>query len=157
LAPLYSKSYQLAYSLARQAERAFGLELGKAETAFTFIQRDNWDSLRRGLVAGERLHHDLMRLQAAYLEQHTRDYELTKHISLADLDPLALITLRQTGECYLRMSEQLFDFDYPGHYLRRIKSMSLTIPCVTGPYTSVNCTLTLVSNSIRVSPGIDGE
>jgi hypothetical protein len=40
--------------------------------------------------------------------------------------------------------------DYPGHYFRRIKSVSLTIPCVTGPYTSVNCTLTLLNSKIRV-------
>jgi len=39
--------------------------------------------------------------------------------------------------------------DYPGHYLRRIKTVGLTVPCVVGPYTSVNCTLTLLSNSVR--------
>jgi hypothetical protein len=39
--------------------------------------------------------------------------------------------------------------DHPGHYLRRIKAVSLTIPCVTGPYASVNCTLTLLKSSIR--------
>jgi len=33
--------------------------------------------------------------------------------------------------------------------MRRIKSVSLTIPCVTGPYTSVSCTLALLSNQIR--------
>jgi hypothetical protein len=45
--------------------------------------------------------------------------------------------------------------DYPGHYLRRIKTLSLTMPCVTGPYTSVNCTLTLLQSRIRwdSSPG----
>ena len=37
--------------------------------------------------------------------------------------------------------EVLFDLDYPGHYLRRLKSVGLTIPCVTGPYTGVSCTL----------------
>jgi hypothetical protein len=39
--------------------------------------------------------------------------------------------------------------DYPGHYLRRIKTVSLTIPCVVGPYAGVNCTLTLLANSVR--------
>ena len=39
--------------------------------------------------------------------------------------------------------------DFPGHYLRRIKSVSLTIPCVTGPYSSVPCTLTLLNHSLR--------
>ena len=40
--------------------------------------------------------------------------------------------------------------DYPGHYMRRIKSVNLTIPCVVGPYTSVNCTLSLLKNEIRI-------
>ena len=36
--------------------------------------------------------------------------------------------------------------------MRRIKSVSLTIPCVVGPYTSINCTLTLLSNKTRIVP-----
>jgi len=35
--------------------------------------------------------------------------------------------------------------------MRRIKSVSVTIPGVAGPYTTVSCTLTLMSNSIRIS------
>jgi hypothetical protein len=30
--------------------------------------------------------------------------------------------------------------------------ISLTIPCVVGPYTSINCTLTLLSNKTRITP-----
>jgi hypothetical protein len=41
--------------------------------------------------------------------------------------------------------------DGPGHYFRRIKSLALSIPCVTGPYTSVNCTLGLRKSAIRTS------
>ena len=33
--------------------------------------------------------------------------------------------------------------------MRRIKNISLTIPCVVGAYTNVNCTLTLLSNKTR--------
>jgi hypothetical protein len=47
------------------------------------------------------------------------------------------------------MPELLFDMDFPGHYLRRIKTVSLSIPCVTGPYTGVHCTLTLLRNQLR--------
>ena len=49
----------------------------------------------------------------------------------------------------MRLPEALFDMDGPGHYFRRIKSVALSIPCVTGPYASVNCTLTLLKSSIR--------
>ena len=60
------------------------------------------------------------------------------------------ILLKETGLCELELPEWLFDMDYPGHYFRRIKSVSITIPCVTGPYTNVNCTLTLLGNEIRI-------
>jgi hypothetical protein len=56
----------------------------------------------------------------------------------------------------VRLPEAIFDMDGPGHYFRRIKNVALSIPCVTGPYASVNCTLTLLKSSIRVSPLLDG-
>ena len=36
--------------------------------------------------------------------------------------------------------------------MRRIKSVALSIPSVVGPYTSVNCTLSLLKSSLRKSP-----
>ena len=71
------------------------------------------------------------------------------------LDPLALIKLRETGRCFLRLPEEIFDLDYPGHYFRRITSVSLTLPCVVGPYTTISCTLRLLKNSTRVKTTID--
>jgi hypothetical protein len=47
--------------------------------------------------------------------------------------------------------------DHPGHYLRRTKYASLTVPCVTGPYVGVNCVLTLLSSSIRHSNSLLGS
>jgi hypothetical protein len=64
--------------------------------------------------------------------------------------------LKQTGECFVSLPEALFDLDYPGHYMRRIKSVAVTIPCVTGPYTGVNCTLTLHGSTIRYGNALSG-
>ena len=65
---------------------------------------------------------------------------------------VALLQLRTTGRCTVRLPEALFDMDGPGHYFRRIKSVALSIPSVVGPYTSVNCTLSLLKSSLRKSP-----
>lgn len=146
---VYFQSYQLARDIASRAERAFQYELGVTNT--NFIQPGLWDSLKKGLLAGERLQHGLRRMEAAYLDQDRREYELTKHISLAMLDPMALLTLRETGECFVELPETLFDLDYPGHFRRRIKTVGLTIPCVVGPYSTINCTLTMLSNSVRMA------
>ena len=74
-------------------------ELGLSDSVF--IRFGYWDSLKKGLLAGERLGHGLKRMEAAYLEQNRREYELSKTVSLALLDPAALVRLKQTGECFI--------------------------------------------------------
>jgi hypothetical protein len=145
---LHFQAYQLAFDLAKKAERAMRRELG---TDSDLIQFGYWDSLRRGLLAGERLELAVQRMQSAYLDQNRRTYEITKHVSLAAVNPAALVDLRETGTCYVQLPEALFDLDRPGDYRRRIKMVSVTLPAVTGPYTSVNLRLTLLTNSVRVA------
>src|SRR2546429_9789027 len=89
-------------------------------------------------------------MDPAYLDKNKREYEITKHVSLVLHNPLALIRLKETGQCEIDLPEALFDADYPGHYMRRLKSVSLTLPSVVGPYTSINCTLTLLRNKTRM-------
>jgi hypothetical protein len=146
---VYFQSYRLAFDLAKRAERCFRFELGLQDSSY--INFGYWDSLKKGLLSGEKLQYDLRRLESAYLEQNRREFELTKHVSLTLLDPLALVKLRETGCCFFNLPEEIFDLDYPGHYFRRIKSVSLTLPCVVGPYTTISCTLRLVKNSIRIN------
>lgn len=145
---VYFQSYQLAYDMAKRAERCFRFELGIQDS--NYIQFGYWDSLKKGLLSGDKLQYDLRRLENAYLEQNRRELELTKHISLAMLNPLALMQLKETGRCFFTLPEEIFDLDYPGHYFRRIKSVSITLPCVVGPYTTISCTLRLLKNYIRI-------
>ncbi len=147
ISTVYFQAYQLAFDLAQRTEVCFRYELGLPTS--NYIQFGYWDSLKQGLLAGEKLFLDLKRLEGAYLDQNQREYEISRSISLVLLDPVALITLKETGQCVFTLPEAFFDMDYPGQYLRRIKTLSLTIPCVTGPYTSVNCTLTLLQSKTR--------
>lgn len=146
---IYFQSYQMAYDIARQAERAYRHELGIEDSSI--IQFGYWDNLKKGLMAGEKLETDLQKLEIAYLEDNPREFELSRHVSLRQLNPAALIALKATGHCEVSVPEWLFDQDCPGHYHRRIKSVSVSIPAVVGPYTSVNCTLSLLRSSIRRS------
>jgi hypothetical protein len=148
---VYFQSYRLAYDLAKRAERCFRFELGTQDGAASYINFGYWDSLKKGLLSGEKLQYDLRRLDAAYLDQNRREYELTKNVSLASLDPFALVKLRETGRCFFNLPEYMFDLDFPGHYFRRIKTVSITLPSVVGPYTTLSCTLRLLKNSVRVN------
>lgn len=143
----YFQSYKLAFDTAKRAERCYRYELG-ADTS-DFIQYGYWDSLKKGLLAGEQLMYDIKRMETSFLEQNKRHLELTKHVSLASLDPQALINLRTNRTCTISLPEWLFDMDYPGQHMRRIKSVSLSIPCVAGPYTTVSCKLSLQKSRYR--------
>jgi len=152
LATVYFQSYQLAYDMAKRAEKNMRFELGISDTSF--IQFGYWDGLKKGLLAGEKLINDIHRMEAFYYEENKRELEITKHVSLAKFMPLALIMLKETGNCTIVLPEWLYDMDYPGHYRRKIKSVSITVPCIVGPYTSVNCTLSLTNNGIRISDDV---
>ena len=151
LTTVHTQAYQLAFGLAQQAQATFQYELGTQES---FIQFGYWDSQHKGLTAGESLLFDLRRMHAQYLGENTREIELVKNVSLALTQPLALVQLLQTGTCSIALDEALFDRDHPGHYFRRLRSVALTVPCVTGPYTGVNATLVLGSATVRVQPPV---
>ncbi|MCK4794466.1 MAG: hypothetical protein KAV87_62635, partial [Desulfobacteraceae bacterium] len=145
LRSLYYQSYNLAYDVAKRAERCFRHELGVTDPA-PIIEYGNWDNQRQGLLAAERLQGQLEKLEVAYIENNRRELELRKHISLSLLDPVALLAFRETGVCFFSLPEALFDLELPGHYMRRLKSVSLSIPSVTGPYTNISATLTMQSS-----------
>jgi hypothetical protein len=147
LSEVYFQTYRLAYDVAKRAERAYRHELGVADS--DFIQFGYWNSLQKGLLAGEQLELDLHRMEVSYLDLNRREHELTKHVSLNLLHPEALVDLRETGSCFVELPEAIFDLDHPGHYMRRLRSVSLTIPCTTGPYTTVSCKVTQLGNRLR--------
>ena len=151
---LYSNAFQLAFSVAKKAEQAWQQELGKPDLNYI---RSNYLDGMECLLAGEKLLFDVKRMEMDYHDLNVREYEMTKHVSLLQVAPLALVQLRAMGSCIVSLPEELFDLDGPGHYFRRIKSVAMTIPCVTGPYTSVNCTLSLQNSSIRTSSQISGS
>jgi hypothetical protein len=153
---LYYEYYRFAFDTARKAERTMKRELMRPEVdAQDFIKFNYWDGGRKGLLSGEALHLDVKRMEMAYHENNKRELELTRRISLRQLNPLALLTLKSTGSCQFTIPEWLFDLDCPGHYMRRIKSVALSIPSTAPPNTNVNCTVSLLQSSIRKSP--EGE
>jgi len=152
---LYGQSFQFAFNIARKAERALQQEIG--DSKLSYIKYGDLSG-KEGLLAGEKLFQDIKRMELAYADLNKREYELTKHVSLLQVNPDALLRFRATGSCTFDVPEEIFDFDGPGQYFRRIKAMAVSIPCVVGPYTSLNCRLTLTKSSIRTStlPGDNG-
>jgi len=149
ISTVYFQAYQLAYDMAKRAEKSYRRELGLNDSSF--IQFGYWDSLKKGLLAADRLTYDIRRMEASYLDLHKRELELTKHASLARLAPDKLLELATTGRCTFDLDEWMYNLDYPGHYRRRIKSVSVSILCEADRFTNLNCSLALNSSEVRIS------
>lgn len=63
---------------------------------------------------------------------------------------MALMRLRISGSATFSLSEMLFNMDFPGHYMRRVRSVAVSIHAVLSPYSGVNATLTLQQHKYRV-------
>ena len=154
ISAVYFKSYQLAHDFSKKAERCYRFELGNDDS---YISYGYWDSMKKGLQSADNLIHDIKRMETGYLDKNKREYEITKPVSLALLDPLALVRLRATGICDFEIPEVLYDLDHPGQYFRRLKSVSVSLPCIAGPYTSVSAKLSLVNNRYRKNANDPGN
>jgi len=153
LADTYFQSYRLAYTLCKGVERCYQYELGPIES--DFIQFGYWDSLHKGLLAGEALNHDLRRLQASYLDKNVRRFEMSRFLPLSVVAPTALHQLITTGACDFDLPESLFDHDYPGHYHRHLVRVSVSVVYPSpGKFDNVKATLTMLKNKVRYSTDI---
>ncbi len=150
LSGLYYQTYKLAYDMAKYAEKSFQFERGAKESDVHFINAMYWDSQRKGLLAGDSLGHDLDRMEQAFIETDKRRFEISKSISLLELDPMAFLQLKNKGVCEFSLSEAMFDYDFQGHYCRQIKTISISFDTIDDK--TVNATLTQLNNKTIIEP-----
>lgn len=136
-------------------DRLFLVDIDGSGTTDLIYFDAYWDNLHQGLLAGELLLLDLQRMESTYMKQNIRRFEIQKTISLKMLDETILETLKETGNCHFSLTEKLFHDDYPSHYCRQIKTISLSFPVVLGPYQNIHATLTQTANTIIIqdNPG----
>ncbi|SFW78501.1 neuraminidase-like domain-containing protein [Pseudomonas sp. NFACC04-2] len=168
LVALYRQAYDATLSLCLAAEACWQHEIADFDTRF--IQPGAWHATYRGLGAGERLKMNLLKMHAEYLQRHERELEIRKTISLRQLKGKTAASslnkewaqlhadLKQGG-CEFELTHQLFEDDYKDqqHYLRRIKTISVTLPTVVGPYENIRATLTQTASTVFLSPGDQGR
>lgn len=152
-AGFYHTAYTTAQSLCQAAEACWQYEMG--DFTRTFIRPGAWNASYRGLGAGEELKMSLQQMHSQYLQNNRRDLEIRKTVSLKDLkdkDPgdnlnktwaEIKLSLIQHGTCAFELTSAMFEEDYAGenHYLRRIKTISVTLPACLGPYQDIRAVL----------------
>ena len=155
LTHLHTQTFHLALEVARKAEVCFRRELGLQTSSY--VGATHWNGARKGLLAAEKFLVDLDRLEVAYVENNRREHEITKPISLRRLDPAAIVQLRATGACSFKLPEALFDLDFPQHYFRRIKGITVDIACLSGTRGSIFGTLTMHKSQVRTNTSVGGS
>ena len=174
LSQVYYQAYDLGLALCQAAEASWRYEM--ADYSRTFIQPGAWNTSYRGYLAGETLKLSLLNMNNAYLQNNVRDLEIVKTLSLrhrlldCQVEPITAPDeatqiaaqehwtglkkqLVSTGALCFKLTKALFDEDYPGHILRRIKSISVSLPATLGPYEDIKAILTQTGNEIEQPNG----
>lgn len=158
---VYRYMLQQATSIAKLAQQQLAFE--RQEPDIGIIRDDYWTDAdsganaasidRRGMTGAERLLGDITKLdQHAFLTEK-RKLQLTKTISLARMGPLDFQRFRQTGVLPISLSHELFDRDFPGHYLRLVKRIRVSVIALVPPVEGIKATLTSLGTSRVVRGG----
>jgi hypothetical protein len=161
----YSYMLNLATAIARTAESQLYFE--RQEQAGSFILDDYWETPssgftggssnnspdRRGLTGSARLIVDITRLQQFAIDSKKRKLQMTKVISLAQNFPSEFQTFKETGIFNFSLTNKMFDYDFPGHYLRLINDVKTTVIGLIPVYDSIKATLTADTISYTVIGG----
>ena len=157
LSQLLKISYGNALAAARMAERSLQYE---SNTDQTFVSSRNWSGDKNGLLAAEMLMADMSQMSLFNLRNNYRYQEIERKISLRkeifNGETLA-DSLEEETLLNFDLTERMFDMDYPGHYFRTIKTVSLSIvpgSVVDFKGTCPRLTLTQVGNKVVTKPDI---
>jgi hypothetical protein len=166
MATIYFQAYDAVFSLCLATEACWQYEIGDGDTRF--IPVNAWQDNRHGLTAGESLGLGLMQMESAFLVRNERSLDLAKTVSLrrllADYQtdeseagwPSVIAQLRTSGTLDFALKPSLFDRDYPGHYLRQLEQVTLSLPGVLGPFENARAVLGQLTNSYLLKADLGG-
>ena len=148
---VFSYFLQQATATARLAQNQLSFE--RQEAPVSFIQADYWQTSsdtsssssqsddRRGMTGSARLLRDIYQLDQYAFDTNKRKLQLTKVISLAQFAPVEFQQFRETGVLRFGTPMEMFDRDFPGHYLRLIKRVRTSVIALIPPVQGIRATL----------------
>ncbi|MBB3842312.1 hypothetical protein FHS57_006343 [Runella defluvii] len=160
MSSLYFSAYNLALSALHSLQEAYQYELDEKDN---FIPSNTWNSLKKGLLAGETLKLALLRMHDAYLTKNKRRQEVERIISLKDLMNKKAAASFDTEIAKKEPAELKFNIDLESlgkkdvSSIVKIKSIAVSIPAVVGPYETFGAVLkhTHTKEEITISRGIE--
>ncbi|MFJ4391202.1 Tc toxin subunit A-related protein [Pseudomonas soli] len=126
---IYGAAYNAVLSLCQATQAAWRYEIGD-NTRADFIKTSGWSESYKGMLAGESLLVDLQEMENAFLAANERRLTIKKTISLKTLLgnkwAKALAKLSAGKIIDFELKTQHFDSNYPGHYQRQIRHLSVS-------------------------------
>jgi len=160
LAETYGFFLQLAAAAARQAELQLAFE--RQEAPQGLLRADYWKFAssdgqrdRRGITGSARLLQDLYTLDQYAFSSERRLLNLTQSFSAERLMPVELEEFRRTGVMTFTTPMAWFDDGFPGHYLRLVKRVRVSIAALIPPSVGIRATLSNggLSRVVTADPG----
>jgi hypothetical protein len=145
LSSLYLKAYDAVMSVCLTTEAAWQYETGQFTSGF--MQPGVWNDIYQGLLVGETMKLSLIQMEQAFVYQNARRQEITKTLSLKTLDSEAFDILKATGTTEFALTNEDVS-DYIGLENLRIKTVSVSLPALVGPYQDICATLTQTKSTI---------
>lgn len=163
-ATFYYQAYDATLALCLAAEACWQFEI--ADYTSRFIQAGAWKDSYRGLGAGESLKLQLLKMESAYLSRNERLLEITKTVSLRQLQDKTPdsemnqdwsdfhLRLTTEGDVEFELTKALYESDFPTHTQRRIKRISVSLLVVLGPHEDIRATLTQTYNAVQIGDSL---
>ncbi|WP_284982362.1 LamG-like jellyroll fold domain-containing protein [Arthrobacter sp. efr-133-TYG-118] len=156
LGEVYAFLLQEAAAVGRQAQSQLAFE--RQMPVPTLVQSNYWTDAGgqlaaagakqaaptpnlRGLTGAERLLQDLATLEQFSFNNDQRRLNLTQTFSLASLLPLPFTIFRQTGVLDFATLPDWFDRAFPGHYLRLIQQVRVSVIALIPPDLGIRATM----------------
>jgi len=162
---LYGAAYDAVLSVCLSAEAAWRYEIGDYRRP-GFIKTNAWSDSYKGMLAGESLLVDLQEMENAYLQCNERRLCIRKTIDLRP--PVAkdgkdnwpdTVKDMANSPFIFECKPNQFDENYPGHYLRQLKHVSISFVMASDAgrtLENISAILTQIDSTTLVEPAIDG-
>ncbi len=153
LSDAYRSLLQQATAVATVAQTQLAFE--RQEPAPAIVRSDYWTAPsanpltlsaakgedRQGLTGSARLIADIYQLDQYAFDTNKRKLAVTKTISLAQMAPADFQRFRETGVIVFNTPMELFDRDFPGHYLRLIRRVRTSVIALIPATEGIRATL----------------
>lgn len=160
LSRVYAFFLQLATAASRQAELQLAFQ--RQEGPRGLIRSDYWklasansNKDRKGITGSARLLQDLYELDQYAFNSEKRLLNLTQSFPLSQLMPVEFEEFRRTGVLTFETPMAWFDSGFPGHYLRLIKQVRISVAALIPPSLGIRATLSNngLSRVVTSDPG----